>query len=119
METIDIEKEYQELIDYLSCLGNVKPYPDYMSRTLRVFDNSMNDELKVEISIPMINGKYDTTQVLIRWKDPSYTNTLRTLKFKSSMNQKVMFDILLFDITNWKLNYLNDKLCIARNVEKK
>lgn len=119
MESINIEKEYQELIQYISCLGNVKLYKDFMSLTIRVFDTSLEESIKVEISIPKINGEYDKSQVVIRWKNPSYTNTFQILRFNTSIDQKIMFNILLFDITNQKLNYLTDRLCIARNVEKK
>lgn len=109
MKNIDIEKEYQELIQYLSCLGDVKLYKDYMSMTLRIFDTTMKEILKVELSIPRVDEEYDTTFLSIRWKAPSYTGNFKTLRFNAFMNQEAMFNILLFDITNWKLDYLNDK----------
>lgn len=55
MKSINIEKEYQELIQYIFCLGNVKPYKDFMSLTIRIFDTSLKEVIKVEISIPKIN----------------------------------------------------------------
>ena len=119
MESINIEKEYQELIQYISCLGNVELYKDFMSLTIRVFDTSLKEVIKVEISIPKINGEYDKSQVTVRWKNPSHTDHFQILKFNTSMEQKMMFNVLLFAITNGKLNYLADRLCIARNVEKK
>lgn len=119
MEPINIEETYQELLQYLSCLGKYKLYSDFMSRTLRYFDNSSEEIMKIVVSLPMIDEEHSFDSIKIAWKAPQYKDKFRILTFTATMNQKTMFDILLFDITNWKLDYLNNKPCIVENVEKK
>lgn len=109
METINIEEKYNELIQYISYLGKTILLRDGMSLTIRLLDNSTEEPLKVTLSIPMNNEEYDYTQVNVSWRIPSKMEAFKTLKFLASASQKVMFDTLLFDITNWKLDYLINK----------
>lgn len=109
MEAINIEEKYNELIQHILCLGKTILLRDRMSLTIRLLDNSTEEPLKVTISIPMNNDEYDYTQVNVSWRIPSKMEAFKTLKFPVSASQKMMFDTLLFDITNWKLDYLINK----------
>lgn len=103
-KVFEITEAYNELIQYVSCLGKPIIIKDFLSVTIRLFNNSDKEFLKVVLSVPKSNESYDYNIVEISWRYTSSMLSFEKYKCSADIDQKVIFNILLFNITNWKLD---------------
>ena len=114
----NFEEKYKELIQYISQLGGGNIiYNDFLSVTIRVQDNSSKEFLRVNINVPKFEGtnNYDYSSVEVKWRTTLHTYPFKTHRFSASMDQKVIFNILLFEIINWKLDNIDSLISSTIN----
>ena len=109
LDNIDIGKIYKELIlyfcniDYASCTN-------YSERN--VFIQVKNKEFKIYLEFRLDYprdkyGEYDYNYIQIAWRLRGYSSFSIPHKFPKDIGQNSIFNIILFEITNWKLKNLD------------
>lgn len=118
IDEIDIGQNYKDLIKYLSNIDSAYTV-NYAERNVFVqVRNSKREQylqFRLDYHYDSIEG-YDYNNLQIAWRLLGVSSFSIPHKFPKDMDQRVMFDIILFEITNWKLQNL-DKI-VARKVNE-
>lgn len=118
LDKIDIGTNYNELIEYLCNIGYTSTI-NYKERNVFIQVRNVTGEqyLQFRLDYPYDTLKgYNYDKLQIAWKLLEVSNFSIPHKFPKDLNQKVMFDIILFEITNWKLKNF-DKI-VTRKVNE-
>lgn len=109
LNNIDIGKNYRELIEYLHNIGHTSTTSWSEKNVFIQVRNGKGEQylqFRLDYCYDVLDGyKYDELQVA--WKLVGISKFSTPHKFPKDLNQKVMFDIILFEITNWKLKNLD------------
>lgn len=117
MESITVSEKYKDLIQYISQLGTStrKDY-DLNSVVIKVFDNSNKETLRVKLTQPLTNiGDKNYHYLTLYWLIPPGGNYFHYNKFHESTDKTVIFNTLLFEVTNWKLQNIDRRIACAIN----
>lgn len=116
-QPFNFEEKYQELLQCISHLGGGSvSYPDFMSVTTKALDSSKKEFLRIRVYVPKVKGTYDYNSIEVEWRPTIQTFPFKAHRFSASMDQKIIFNILLFEITNWKLD--NISTLISSTIDK-
>lgn len=113
----DIPLKYKELILYLSQMGHSSNinYGTY-NTFIQVLDKDRNVTLQFRLDYPKdAEGKLNFSYLQIAWRIPGHSRFSTPHKFQEATDAEVILNILLFEITDWKLNNIDDKIIIAIN----
>lgn len=100
--------KYKELIKYISQIGDHVDYhwdPDRI--TIKIQNNAKKDIFFVKLYQSPYAANPEQEYLEVYWRDASVCNYGASHKFHQDTDQKVIFNILLFVITNWKLQNLD------------
>lgn len=115
MDNFDIGRIYKELIDYLCNIGYSFTVHYGEKNVFMQVKNSNGDRfLQFRLNYSVSYQEYDYDHLQIAWRLLGVSSFSAPHKFPKDMDQKVMFEIILFEITNWKLQNL-DKV-IAKTI---
>ena len=118
LDKIDIGKNYNELIGYLCNIGYTST-TNYRERNvfIQVRDDKGEQYLQFRLDYPneLITG-YDYNNLQVAWRLLGVSPFSPPHKFHRDMDQRVIFETILFEITNWKLQNL-DKV-VAKKVNE-
>lgn len=107
-EQTTLGQRYEELVSYLSSFGNSRTNFSEANVFTQVRNNKDEVFLQFRLDYPRdIHGKYDYDYVQVAWRLLGVSNFSAPHKFKASLNQKVIFDIILFEIISWKLQNID------------
>lgn len=108
MDNFDIGRIYKELIDNLSNIGYSSTI-SYDEKNVFIQVKNSNGErfLQFRLNYSVSYQEYDYEHLQVAWRLLGVSNFSTPHKFHKDMDQKVMFEIILFEITNWKLQNLD------------
>lgn len=118
LDKIDIGSNYKELIKYFGNVG-YSSCTNYTERNvfIQIRDKKGEQYLQVRLDYSRDTvGEYDYNNLQIAWKLLGVTSFSIPHKFPKDMNQKVIFNIILFEITNWRLQHLDE--FIVKTIDK-
>lgn len=115
MDNFDIGRIYKELIDNLSNIGYSSTISyDEKNVFIQVKNSNGNRFLQFRLNYSVSYQEYDYDHLQVAWRLLDVSSFSAPHKFPKDMDQKVMFEIVLFEITNWKLQNL-DKI-VAKTI---
>lgn len=114
---INIGTNYVELIKYLRNIGYSSTV-NYAERNVFIQVRNSNGEqyLQFRLDYPLDAGKYNYENLQVAWRLLGYSSFSVPHKFPKGMNQKAIFEIIMFEITSWKLQYIDD--LIVKTINK-
>lgn len=117
MKSVTVPEKYKELIQYISQLGaSTRKDYDLNSVVIKVFDSSNKETLRVKLTQPLTNIEDENYHYLtLYWLIPPGGNYFHYNKFHESTDKSVIFNTLLFEITNWKLQNIDRRIACAIN----
>ena len=103
-----IAKKYKELITYISQIGN---YAEYHWDPDRVIIKVQNNDKKVILWVKLHQSPYvsnpEQEYLEVYWRRPDVCNYSAPHLFHESTDQKIMFNILLFEMLNNRLQNMD------------
>lgn len=113
-----IEKDYKELIQYLCCIGHSST-TNYKPNNVYIQIRNKEGEVFLEFRLEYYRDSswtLDYNYIQVAWRLTGYSSFSHPHKFHKDMDQKVMFDIMLFEINNWKLSHIDE--LITKTISK-
>lgn len=108
MDNFDIGRIYKKLIKYLGSIG-YSSTTNYAERNvfIQVRNSNEDESLQFRLNYSVSYQEYDYDHLQVAWRLLGVSGFSAPHKFPKDMDQKIMFEIILFEITNWKLQNLN------------
>lgn len=101
-----VREKYKESLQYISNLGdrfeiicNVNT-----DATIKVKDYDEKELISVHLYQPINLNRWHQDYLRVSWKIPPKENFGRVDEFHQDMDQKIIFNILLYKIIDWKLS---------------
>lgn len=109
---ISFGEKYDDLIQYFSSLGNGCTNFRETNLFTQVRNNNNEVFLQFRIEYPRdVHGRYIYTHIQVSWKLVGLSNFSVPHRFKESTDQRIIFEIIMFEIISWKLQNM-DKLIV-------
>lgn len=107
-----ISERYKELIEYLSQIGNsfaitLKTQTDI---NINIFDAAKNVTIVFHLYQPLDKNSYEGNFLKVSWKISPQEKFSIPHKFMETTDPKIIFNIILFEITDWKLKNIDDMI---------
>lgn len=109
LNNISIGTNYKELIGYLHNIGH-KSTVNYTEKNvfIQVRNNEGEQYLQFRLDYCLDTEGYNCENLQVAWKLLGYSGFSTPHRFPKDMNQKVIFEIIMFEIINWKLQHIDD-----------
>ena len=110
LDNIDIGKNYTELIKYLCNIG-YKSTVNYTEANVFIQIRNSGGEQYLQFRLNYHNNvitgyEYDNLQVA--WRLLGFSTFSPPHRFPKDMDQRIIFETILFEITSWKLQHINE-----------
>lgn len=117
LNNISISINYKELIEYLRNVG-YKSTVNYAEKNvfIQVRNNEGEQYLQFRLDYHMDAKGYDYENLQVAWRLLGYSVFSAPHRFPKDMNQKVIFEIIMFEIINWKLQHIDG--LVVRTINK-
>ena len=104
MDNFDIGRIYKELIENLSNIGysSIISY-DEKNVFIQIKNSNGDRFLQFRLNYSVSYQEYDYDHLQVAWRLLGVSSFSAPHEFPKDMDQKVMFEIILFEITNWKI----------------
>ena len=105
---ISFGEKYDDLIQYFSSLGNscTNFRETNLFTQVRNNNNDVFSQFRIEYSRD-VHGRCDYTHIQVSWKLVGLSYFSTPHKFKESTDQKIIFEIIMFEIISWKLQNID------------
>lgn len=106
-----VREKYKELLQYISKLGDRFEIICNVNTdvTIKVKDYDGKELISVHLYQPINLNRWHPDYLRISWKISPKENFGRVDEFHQDMDQKVIFNILLYKVIDWKLSTFDER----------
>lgn len=110
LDNANIGKNYKYLIEYLRNVGYTS-ITNYKDNNVFIQINNSKGEQYLQFRLDYHYkgyGEYDYNNLQVAWRLLNISGFSIPHKFPKDMDQRIIFEIILFEITNWKLQHIDE-----------